>query len=381
MCLPPLIHTWVRNMGNRTPLFDQHVAAGAKMVDFGGWDMPLHYGSQIDEHHAVRRQAGVFDVSHMTVVDIAGAGSTAYLRAMLANDVAKLSSPGRGLYSCMLTDSAGVVDDLIVYRTGPQHWRLVVNAATRDKDLAWLRAGASGFDLELTARPGGVMLAVQGPAACATAAAVLPPELREQALALKAFHCCAAGGWFIGRTGYTGEDGWEIIVDDPGKGVALWNACVAAGIQPCGLGARDTLRLEAGLALYGQDLDEQTDPLAAGLGWTVAWEPQDRQFCGREALERIRTAGTPVTAAGLVLEDRGIMRHGQRVVTDAGEGIITSGGFSPTLQRSIALARLPAGAAGVCQVEIRGSLKTARIVAPVFVRRGKTLIDISAHPE
>ena len=364
-------------MGRQTPLYSRHQAAGARIVDFGGWDMPLHYGSQLDEHHAVRGHAGVFDVSHMTVVDIGGAGAEAFLRRCLANDVAKLTAPGRGLYSCMLNDAGGVIDDLIVYRRGGTSYRLVVNAATRDKDLAWLSRSAEGGSVTLDERAGGVMLAVQGPAARDLAACCLPTGLRDQALELRSFHCCAGEGFFVARTGYTGEDGWEIATEDPQAGQQLWDDLLAAGIQPCGLGARDTLRLEAGLALYGQDLDEQHSPLVSGLEWTVAWTPEDRDFTGRAALQAEQQHGPEQTVVGLILEERGIMRHGQPVFSDAGSGLVTSGGFSPTLQRSIALARVPVPVDEQCTVEIRGVRRSARVVKPAFVRRGKPLVDLN----
>jgi len=360
-------------MPDKTPLYERHVEAGARTVDFGGWDMPLHYGSQLDEHHAVRNAAGIFDVSHMTVVDIAGQGAKDYLQNLLANDVAKLESPGKGLYSCMLNESGGVVDDLIVYWRGNDAYRVVVNAATRVQDLDWMTAVAADFTVSVDERAELMMLAIQGPKATALAAPLLPDALRRQALDQAPFMSDSDGDWFVARTGYTGEDGWEIILDAD-AGCRLWDAALAAGIRPCGLGARDTLRLEAGLALFGQDMDQQASPLVSALGWTVAWEPVERSFIGRAALEQQRDQGGYEKLIGLVLEDRGIMRHGQHVVTGAGDGTVTSGGFSPTMQRSIALARVPADAAGVCQVQIRNDKREARIVKPPFVRQGRVLV-------
>jgi aminomethyltransferase len=362
-------------MTEKTQLFDRHVEAGAQMVDFGGWDMPLHYGSQMDEHHVVRQAAGIFDVSHMTVVDVDGQDAEIYLRKLLANDVAKLTSSGRGIYSCMLNPAGGVVDDLITYRRGPGAYRVVVNAATREQDLAWMQKIAADYTVVLTHRAGMIMLAVQGPDASDRLAPLLPAVLRTQALALKPFGFVEAGDWFVARTGYTGEDGWEIILDAD-AGLALWDGAVAAGIRPCGLGARDTLRLEAGLCLYGQDMDQDTSPLVSNLAWTVAWEPQDRDFVGRQALENERKRNGAQKLVGLILDDRGIMRHGQRVVTAAGDGIVTSGGFSPTMQCSIALARLPGDADDDCEVEIRKARRNARIVRPPFVRHGKITVDL-----
>jgi len=361
-------------MTNKTPLHSRHVDAGARMVDFGGWDMPLHYGSQLEEHHVVRRDAGMFDVSHMTVVDIAGHAARDYLRRLLANDVAKLAAPGKGLYGCMLNESGGVVDDLITYRRAGGDYRIVVNAATREQDLAWMRSVAGKFEVTLTERPELVMLALQGPRAVERVAPLLPVDLRAAAQVAGSFGCVEVGTTFVARTGYTGEDGFEVIMAEA-DGLELWDQAVAAGIAPCGLGARDTLRLEAGLCLYGQDMDQETSPLVSSLAWTVAWDPADRDFVGRPALERQKNTASRAKLVGLILDDRGIMRHGQRVVTAAGDGVVTSGGFSPTIQRSIALARIPGDAEGVCQVEIRNAYRDAKIVRPPFVRNGKILVE------
>jgi aminomethyltransferase len=361
-------------MGHQTPLYAEHVAAGARIVEFGGWDMPLHYASALAEHHAVRQACGIFDVSHMTVVDVMGPDATTFLRRLLANDIGKLRQPGQGLYSCMLNDAGGVVDDLIAYCTGDDRYRLVVNAATRTQDLAWLARVADRDDVVLRHRDDLLMLAVQGPAARELAAPLLPHGAGDAALALTSFTSLLQDDLFVARTGYTGEDGFEVVLPIP-AGLALWKGLAAAGAVPCGLGARDTLRLEAALNLYGQDMDAGTSPLTSALAWTVAFEPAERQFRGRDALEQQKTAGITEKLTGLILEDRGIMRHGQRVLTPAGEGVITSGGFSPTMDRSIALARLPLAAEGSCQVEIRSTLRAARIVRPPFVRHGRVLVE------
>jgi aminomethyltransferase len=358
-------------MADRTPLYDTHVEMDARIVDFGGWDMPLHYGSQIEEHHAVRQHAGMFDVSHMTVVDIEGAGARPFLERLLANDVGKLKTPGKALYSCMLTPDAGVIDDLIVYYLSDSAYRMVVNAATREKDLAWLDKIAGDFDVELAERPDLAMIAVQGPEARERAAGCLPESSREPALALSPFVGAEFDDLFVARTGYTGEDGWEILVP-AASADRWWRAFADAGIRPCGLGARDTLRLEAGMNLYGTDMDETTTPLESSLGWTVAWEPAERDFLGREALEKQRQSGAPRRLVGLLLEGRGVLRGHQKVIVEGlGEGEVTSGTFSPTLGRSIGLARVPAATGERCQVEIRGKLLDARIVRPPFVRNGK----------
>jgi aminomethyltransferase len=361
-----------------TPLHARHRELGARLVDFGGWDMPLHYGSQIEEHHAVRRDAGMFDVSHMRAVDIAGERATEFLRQLLANDVARLSTPGKALYSCLLNDAGGVLDDLIVYHHDARNFRLVVNAGTADKDLAWIAARAAPFGVAVTARGDLAMVAVQGPNARQKTAALLPAADRDAALALPVFAGSALGTLdgraFIARTGYTGEDGFEIML--PAEHVLdLWNRLLAAGIRPCGLGARDTLRLEAGMNLYGNDMSEATTPLESGLAWTVAFEPP-REFIGRSALAAQRAAGVPRKLVGLLLEDKGVLRAHQPVLTAAGAGEITSGTYSPTLERSIALARVPAGAADPVEVDIRGKRLRARIVRPPFVRNGKALISL-----
>ncbi len=362
--------------GQKTALNDEHVAAGARLVDFGGWDMPLHYGSQKEEHHAVRQGAGVFDVSHMTIVDISGARAREFLRYLLANDVAKLTAPGKALYTCMLNESGGVIDDLIVYFFTPERYRLVVNAATREKDLAWITKEAAAFDVDVSERAELAMLAVQGPNARELAAPILPADYREAALALKPFFGLEAGDWFVARTGYTGEDGFEIVMPEA-EAPAAWRALLEAGVAPCGLAARDTLRLEAAMNLYGNDMDEDVSPLEAGLGWTIAWEPVDRRFIGRDAVEATKANSDRQRFVGLLLEDKGVLRAHQKIVVEGiGDGETTSGGFSPTIERSIALARVPAGDYDRAQVEIRGKLLNVRIVPTPFVRNGRVRIDV-----
>lgn len=360
-------------MGQRTPLYDLHVALGAKIVDFGGWDMPLHYGSQVEEHHQVRRDCGVFDVSHMTVVDVTGPQAKEYLQRLLANDVERLQVPGKALYSGMLNERGGVVDDLIVY-LGVYGYRVVVNASTRDKDMAWMQAHTEGFDVTLTERADLAMLAVQGPNAREKTAELVTPSRAALIRELKPFQGKADGDWFIARTGYTGEDGLEIMLPAV-EAQGFLNDLVGAGIAPAGLGARDTLRLEAGMNLYGQDMDEDVTPLAANMGWTIAWEPEDRDFIGRVALQAQKAAGDAPKLVGLVLEERGVLRAHQVVrVAGVGEGEITSGSFSPTLGKSIALARVPAATGDRAEVEIRGKWYPVRVVQPNFVRHGKALI-------
>ena len=356
-------------MTKQTILNATHRAQGAKMVDFGGWDMPIHYGSQLEAHHVVRRDAGMFDVSHMTVVDLRGARTRDFLRHLVANSVDKLKVKGKALYTCMLTPQGGVIDDLIVYYLGEEFFRLVVNAATRDKDLPWIEQQARAFDVSVTERPELAMIAVQGPQARAKLHALLTPETRAKAEKLGKFAACEGDGLFIARTGYTGEDGYEVIVPE-GEAVALWNKLKDAGVAPAGLGARDTLRLEAGMNLYGQDMDESVSPYEAGLAWTVALDA-DRDFIGRSVLEKQKADGVPRQMIGLVLDDKGVLRHGQRVTSANGDGEILSGTFSPTLGKGIALARVPAGEPGEVAVDIRGKLVPVRVVKYPFVREGK----------
>jgi len=359
-------------MGRKTPLFELHQELGARIVDFGGWDMPVQYASQINEHHAVRRASGVFDVSHMCPVDLKGTRVREFLRHLLANDVAKLKRPGKALYSCMLNEAGGVLDDLIVYFLDVAWFRLVVNAGTRDKDLAWIRSHSEDFDVEVTERTDLAILAIQGPQARVQTAALMSASAAQEAMALGPFFGREIEGWFLARTGYTGEDGFEVMIPAD-QAERTWRKLNAAGVASCGLGARDTLRLEAGMNLYGNDMDEKTHPFESGLAWTVAMEPADRQFIGRAALENITPSRQLV---GLLLEDRGVLRSHQRVVTTCGPGEITSGTFSPTLERSIALARVPAGALQQVQVDIRGKLLNARVVKPPFVRFGQQMIEL-----
>ena len=361
-------------MAQQTPLYDQHLLCGARMVDFHGWMMPLHYGSQLDEHHAVRQDAGMFDVSHMTIVDLHGERTREFLRYLLANDVAKLTQPGKALYTAMLTASAGVIDDLIVYFLSEDNFRLVVNSATREKDLAWINEHAEPFAVSVTVRDDLSLIAVQGPGAQAKAATLFTDEQRGAVAGMKPFFGVQAGDLFIATTGYTGEAGYEIAMPNE-KAAAFWAQLVEAGVKPCGLGARDTLRLEAGMNLYGQEMDEGVSPLAANMGWTVAWQPEERQFIGREALEAQREAGTE-QLVGLVMTEKGVLRNDLpvRFTDELGrvcEGKITSGSFSPTLGYSIALARVPAGIGDTAIVQIRNREMPVKVTKPIFVRAGK----------
>ncbi|MBS0216485.1 MAG: glycine cleavage system aminomethyltransferase GcvT [Proteobacteria bacterium] len=360
-------------MTQKTILNDTHRAMGAKMVDFGGWDMPIHYGSQIEEHHQVRRDAGMFDVSHMTVVDLRGARTREFLRQLVANSVDKLQKPGKALYTAMLNPQGGVIDDLIIYFMSEDWFRLVVNAATRDKDIAWITAQAQAFAVEVKERPEFGMVAVQGPNARAKVIDLLREEDRAPVSKLVRFSAREARtvdgiDVFVARTGYTGEDGFEIIVPED-RTVAFWNALHAGGVAPAGLGARDTLRLEAGMNLYGQDMDDSVSPYEAALGWTVSLD-EGRDFTGRSAIEP-QAKSAPRQMIGLVMDEKGVLRHGQRVLTANGDGEILSGTFSPTIGKAIAFARVPAGETGDVRVDIRGKEVPVRVVKFPFVRDGK----------
>jgi aminomethyltransferase len=359
-------------MGHRTPLYDTHVASGAKIVDFGGWDMPLHYGSQLDEHHAVRRDAGMFDVSHMRPVDVRGAGARDFLRHLVANNIDKLTQPGKALYSCMLNHAGGVIDDLIIYFLRDDWFRVVVNASTADKDIAWMTKVQldGGFDVTITPRRDLAMIAVQGPNARAKFWQVRP-QTRAATQELAPFFAREVGDLFVARTGYTGEDGFEVMLP-AGDAARLWTDLKAAGVAEAGLGARDTLRLEAGMNLYGNDMDETISPLDAGLAWTVDLKAP-RDFVGREALTR---DGACKAFVGMKLLDKGVLRAHQRVITPHGDGEITSGTFAPTLGYSVAMARVPLGVkpGDTVQVDIRGRALNAQVVKMPFVRHGKALI-------
>lgn len=368
------LHTMPPRMQARTPLYESHILAGARMVDFGGWDMPLNYGSQTEEHHAVRRHAGMFDVSHMTVLDMEGPNTTPFLRYLLANDVVKLKTNGKALYSCMLNTEGGVVDDLIGYRMSADQYRLVTNASTRDKDLEWISSQATQLcpeGLRITERLDLASIAVQGPKAREIVAETLAPFYKDVVLGIKPFSSMMLHDMHIARTGYTGEDGFEIIMPAV-HAPAAWSELLDAGVSPCGLAARDTLRLEAGMNLYGNDMDDTIAPQYAGLGWTVDLRDSDRDFIGREAVENV--VNDPVRFVGLVLTGKGVLRTGQKIEEG---GVITSGGYSPTLGKSIAMARLESVPMGMpadgddVHIHMRGKPVTARVVPLPFVRHGK----------
>jgi aminomethyltransferase len=356
----------------QTSLNVAHRAMGAKMVDFGGWDMPVNYGSQIDEHHLVRNDCGMFDVCHMRVVDAKGDGVRAFLRYLLANNADKITIPGKALYSAMLRPDGHVIDDLIIYFMTEQWFRIVVNAGTADKDIVWMKQQAATHapKLTITSRDDLAMVAIQGPHSRAKVWQVLP-QTKAATENLVNFQAADCGEYFVARTGYTGEDGFEVMLPKE-KAEAFWYALNKAGVKPIGLGARDTLRLEAGMNLYGQDMDESVGPLESGLAWTVDLK-SERDFIGKAAL----LANPPSSKlVGLVLLDRGVLRGHQKVQTAQGAGEITSGSFSPTLEKSIALARVPNGVqiGDTVQVAIRDKMLNAKVVKYPFARNGKGLI-------
>ncbi len=365
-------------MALRTPLYSAHQKLGAKLVDFSGWEMPLHYGSQIAEHHLVRQQCGMFDVSHMTIIDVTGADSKTYLRYLLANDVEKLSGTQGALYSVMLNPQGGVIDDLIVYLIDGGY-RLVVNCATGVKDLAWMQAQAVGFQVTINQRSDMAIVAIQGPKALSKVQALLDNTgLHDHASLvgqLARFESIVIDQWHYARTGYTGGDGLEVMLPS-GEAEAFWYSLEGAGVAPAGLGARDTLRLEAGLNLYGHEMDEQTSPLEANLAWTIAWQPEDRAFIGREAIAADRERGVANKLVGVLMTEKGVLRAQQTISCKGikSPGLITSGSFSPTLGYSIGLARVAADASDTGNVEIRGKRKSVRLLSPGFVRNGEITI-------
>ncbi|MCX7115003.1 MAG: glycine cleavage system aminomethyltransferase GcvT [Gammaproteobacteria bacterium] len=360
-----------------TPLHSAHIAHHARMVDFHGWHMPLHYGSQIQEHHAVRKDAGIFDVSHMTILDILGTGGRQFLRKLLTNDIDHLAHPGTALYSCMCNEHGGILDDLIVYQRASDNHRLILNSATRQKDLDWIQQKSQGFALGLQVRPELAIIAVQGPQAIQKLLTLLPQNEADAISTLRRFECVDVDERFFARTGYTGEDGFEIMLPDH-QALAFWQSLIDAGFTPCGLAARDSLRLEAGYLLYGQDMDESTNPLESGLGWTVKWSPQDRDFIGMGALlSEQQTLQRKMV--GLTLIDPGVLRAAQSIfIPNQPNGITTSGGFSPTLNQSIALARVPIDTPPVVEVDIRGKRLQAKVGPPRFYSSPLTQKDPTA---
>ncbi|MHB1543118.1 MAG: glycine cleavage system aminomethyltransferase GcvT [Gammaproteobacteria bacterium] len=365
-------------MTQKTPLYGLHQLLGAKLIDFSGYLMPLHYGSQLDEHHRVRTRVGVFDVSHMGIVDIEGPDAGDFLRRLLANDVARLKNPGRALYSCLLNPAGGVLDDLIVYSRAPGRYRLVLNASRKDLDTGWMRSEIRALRVTLEPRPDLGLLALQGPGAQAALEMVFSTDFASRLGALKPFAFLEGEEGFVARTGYTGEDGFEIALPED-RLVEAFSTWVDGGVAPIGLGARDTLRLEAGLNLYGQDMDETTSPLESNLAWTVCWDPVDRNFIGRGALEQQRREGLSRCLTGVILSGPGVLRSHQELRDgERSIGMITSGTFAPTLGTAIGLARVVAPRPMEAQVVIRDRPHPVRWQTPPFVKRGQVLVPRTA---
>ena len=352
----------------RTPLFDAHLRAGARMVEFAGWEMPVQYTSVLEEHHAVRNDAGLFDVSHMGVFAFEGPGALEDCNRLITNDLARIED-GRALYTVVTSERGGTVDDVICYRVSTERILVVVNAANREKDLNWfLSHGAKVRDES----DRWALLALQGP----RAQSLLQPLASIDLGTIRFFRFAEAelGGKraIVARTGYTGEDGFEIFCR-PEDAEALWTALVDAGARPCGLGARDSLRLEAALCLYGHELTDEHTPFEAGLDWVVKLDKAD--FVGKEALLRQRAEGVKRKLVGFTLEDRGIPRSGYPVLHEGKEvGVVTSGTMSPTLKKPIGLAYVPAELASVgstFEVKIRDKAAKARVIETPFYRRSR----------
>ncbi|MEY3182679.1 MAG: Aminomethyltransferase [Pseudomonadota bacterium] len=349
----------------KTPLYKVHKALGAKLIDFSGWAMPLYYKTQSLEHLAVRESAGIFDVSHMGIVDITGVDAQLFLSDVLANDIQK-TVPGKALYSCMLNPAGGIIDDLIAYHIATNHYRLVINASRTQADWDWLSTQAKRYKVNIKQCEDFALLALQGQKARGILSLVLnQPEIAT----LRPFSCKVFDAYTVAATGYTGEDGFEIMLP-ANQATELWSACLDKGVMPIGLGARDSLRLEAGLNLYGLDMDETVTPLESNLSWTVAFQPEDRLFIGREALIKQQTQGIKQQLKAIKLLGKGMLRHGQQVVDANGHalGVVTSASHSPLLQCSIGFARVNVEV-GSCFVDIRGQRLPAICAKPPLWRK------------
>ncbi len=355
------------NAPKKTALYDRHVAAGARMVDFAGWLMPVQYQGVLAEHSAVRYDAGLFDVSHMGEIFITGEDAEKFVDQLITNDVRRISD-GRILYTVMCDDGGRVLDDLMVYRISPQYFLMVVNASNTEKDFNWVKSRAGGWKADVVDRSADFgMLALQGPKAVAVASKVLkfPETFKHHSFFEVEYEGARA---IVSRSGYTGEDGVEIIVETEAV-VSLWDALMGAGkeegIAPTGLAARDLLRIEAGYSLYGHELDENTDPISAGLSWVVKLE--EREFVGKKAIQSLKTTKTRIS---FVVEGRSIPRQGYKLFVDEKEaGVVTSGTFSPSLQKPIGIGYISAKEWAVSterrlSVEIRGRLTPVKVYRP-----------------
>ena len=354
---------------NKTALNNAHIELGAKMVNFSHWEMPISYTSLIEEHHAVRNTAGIFDVSHMSVFDFKGGDQVAFFEKIFANDIKKICNDDKAIYGALLNEEGGILDDLIIYHAN-EKFRLVSNCSTREQNRQWYEKHAVEFGVEVVERSDMGILAIQGPDALSKILSI--DGINPQVNNLQSFGCMFDGDKLYARTGYTGEDGLEIIV--PSEDInQFWDQALKLGCTPIGLGARDTLRLEAGLNLYGNDMTIENHPYESNLGWTIDMTDENRQFIGKQALLSIDQSKSQ-KIVGIILRDKGVLRSGYEVIHNEGKGVVLSGSYSPTLQSSIGLARVDQGYKKDGKVMIRNKMLNIDFVSPRFIERGKISI-------
>ena len=351
---------------NKTPLHNAHIQLGAKMVNFSNWEMPISYSSLIKEHNAVRNAAGIFDVSHMSVFDFDGGNQIAFFKKIFANDIKKIYKDNKAIYGALLNEEGGILDDLIIYHANNK-FRLVSNCSTREQNKQWLEKHAVEFGVKVMERSDMGILAIQGPNALKKILEI--KEIDAQVNTLQSFGCMFEGDKLYARTGYTGEDGLELIV--PTQDINhLWDQALELGCTPIGLGARDTLRLEAGLNLYGNDMTINNHPYESNLGWTIDMSDKNREFIGKNALLSIDQSKSQ-KIVGIILQDKGVLRSGYEITHEQGKGVVLSGSYSPTLQSSIGLARVDQGYKENGKVMIRNKVLNIDFVSPRFLGQGK----------
>jgi aminomethyltransferase len=351
---------------NKTPLNKSHIELGAKMVNFSNWEMPISYSSLIEEHNAVRNTVGIFDVSHMSVFDFDGDNQVAFFEKIFANDIKKIYKDNKAIYGALLNEEGGILDDLIIYHANNK-FRLVSNCSTREQNRQWFEKHAVEFGVKVMERSDMGILAIQGPDALNKILKI--KEIDNQVNTLQSFGCMFEGDKLYARTGYTGEDGLELIV--PTKDINhLWDQALELGCTPIGLGARDTLRLEAGLNLYGNDMTINNHPYESNMGWTIDMSDESREFIGKDALLSIDQSKSQ-KIVGIILQDKGILRSGYEITHEQGKGVVLSGSYSPTLQSSIGLARVDQGYKENGKVMIRNKLLNIDFVSPRFLGQGK----------
>ena len=351
---------------NKTPLHNAHIQLGAKMVNFSNWEMPISYSSLIKEHNAVRNAAGIFDVSHMSVFDFDGGNQIAFFKKIFANDIKKIYKDNKAIYGALLNEEGGILDDLIIYHANNK-FRLVSNCSTREQNKQWLEKYAVEFGVKVMERSDMGILAIQGPDALNKILEI--KEIDAQVNTLQSFGCMFEGDKLYARTGYTGEDGLELIV--PTQDINhLWDQALELGCTPIGLGARDTLRLEAGLNLYGNDMTINNHPYESNLGWTIDMSDKNREFIGKNALLSIDQSKSQ-KIVGIILQDKGVLRSGYEITHEQGKGVVLSGSYSPTLQSSIGLARVDQGYKENGKVMIRNKVLNIDFVSPRFLGQGK----------